>query len=177
MSQTTTTGRPSPTGACGNLYDTPVRDAVCAMPYKDAHIGYMSACCGDAEVISYYDDCGLYCLAEGQSVEALTACLYDEGAEWEDVFCRGSEKATATGDGKPLPSSEARVLDDDEREEASNDDDDEDRNNKDDNNDDNNDDEYNDDDESAAPKSVKAPITVAGVFTGALLLFGTMSWL
>ncbi|KAL6855618.1 hypothetical protein ACO1O0_006770 [Amphichorda felina] len=71
---------------------------------------YMVSCCKDADINSYYDDCGLYCLAQGQKVKDLSRCLYDEGAKWEDVFCRGEEDATATGDGKPLASSGARVV-------------------------------------------------------------------
>lgn len=171
MSRTTTTSSPSPTGACGNLYDTPIRDAVCAMPFSNTHIGYMSTCCKDAEVVSYYDDCGLYCQAKGQSVEDLIKCLYDEGAKWEDVFCRGSEQATATGDGKPLPSSDARVVDDDEREQDDNDEDD-----------DNNDNKTSEtttpasdnSDNAASDNGPKAVFTLSAIVTSALLLSGAL---
>lgn len=172
MSQTTTTGSPSPTGACGNLYDTPVRDAVCAMPFNETNINFMSACCKDAEIVSYYDDCGLYCLAEGQSVEDLIQCLYDEGAEWEDVFCRGSEQATATGNGRPLESSDSRVVEDDEREDASSDDNKDEDNEEDDG--ERNETDSNDLDSAATTIGPKAALTVSGVLTGALLLCGTL---
>ncbi|KAL7626455.1 hypothetical protein AAE478_003227 [Parahypoxylon ruwenzoriense] len=102
MSTTTTAATPSST--CGaRLYDTPVQDAVCAMPAGGNHTDIMAACCKDADVVSYYDGCGLYCLAAGQSVADLTACLFDHGAAYSDVFCRGNTTATATATGASLP--------------------------------------------------------------------------
>ncbi|ETS87289.1 hypothetical protein PFICI_01117 [Pestalotiopsis fici W106-1] len=94
---TSTSAHASATGACSNLYDTPVDDAVCAMPNSGNYTALMFSCCKEADVVSYYDGCGLYCLASGQDVQSLSDCLYDEGAAWEDVFCRGNETATATG--------------------------------------------------------------------------------
>lgn len=72
----------------------------------------MKACCKDANVVSYYDDCGLYCLAVNQSVTDLTDCLYGDGAKWEDVFCRGntSASATATGSGDVVESASVTVI-------------------------------------------------------------------
>lgn len=164
ISQTT---NPSPTGRCGNLYDTPVRDAVCAMPYNESHIDYMSSCCRDADIVSYYDDCGLYCLAQGQSVEALSQCLYDEGAKWEDVFCRGDVEATATGDGQPLASSSARVVEDEEREEAG-------REGEDGDEDDGSDEAEPTDEASFAPvHGYGAKSSFAGVLIGTLLFVAT----
>lgn len=96
-----------------NLYDTPIRDASCAMPYSSQHIDIMRKCCGDTEIKSYYDDCGLFCLAKGQSVADLAECLYDEGAKWEDVFCRGKGEATVTGKGVPIPSASVRSIGED----------------------------------------------------------------
>ncbi|KAI1375818.1 hypothetical protein F4677DRAFT_101614 [Hypoxylon crocopeplum] len=96
----------TPSSGCGaQLYDTPVQDAVCAMPAGGNHTDIMAACCGAADVVSYYDGCGLYCLAAGQSVADLTSCLFDHGAAYTDVFCRGNTTATATGTGTALPTS------------------------------------------------------------------------
>lgn len=82
---------------CGaTLYDIPVQDASCAMPYGGNHTDIMSACCQSADVVSYADNCGLYCLAEDQTVKDLTDCLYDQGASYQDVFCRGNSSASAT---------------------------------------------------------------------------------
>ncbi|KAH9987665.1 hypothetical protein F4779DRAFT_632338 [Xylariaceae sp. FL0662B] len=97
---------PTASTACTNLYDTPVRDAVCAMPFANNNTEIMSACCKKADVVSYYNNCGLYCLAIDQSIADLTKCLYEKGAAWEAVFCRGNETATATAtDGGAIPTS------------------------------------------------------------------------
>ncbi|KAK6222706.1 hypothetical protein LQW54_000887 [Pestalotiopsis sp. IQ-011] len=106
MSTTTTSAASSATSAtnCGaSLYDIPVQDAACAMPYGGNHTDILAACCGSASVISYYGDCGVYCLAEDQSVADLTSCFYDHGAAYQDVFCHGNTTATATGAGDSLP--------------------------------------------------------------------------
>ncbi|KAF7554622.1 hypothetical protein G7Z17_g2754 [Cylindrodendrum hubeiense] len=100
MSKTTTSVAATSTAACSNLYDTPVRDAACAMPYGGNHTKIMLACCNDADVVSYYNDCGLYCLAVDQTVTDLSDCLYGKGAPWGDVFCKGNSSATATATGK-----------------------------------------------------------------------------
>ena len=94
--------------ACASqLYNIPVQDASCAIPF-DSHdnaTDIMSSCCNSAAVISYYDNCGLYCLALDQSVEDLTSCLMQSGALPQDVFCRGNVTATATGSGDSVPTS------------------------------------------------------------------------
>ncbi|KAI0597373.1 hypothetical protein F4775DRAFT_560912 [Biscogniauxia sp. FL1348] len=91
--------------SCGNLYDIPARDASCAMAYGGNHTEVMGQCCGAADVVSYYDDCGLYCLAVGQTVADLTDCLYAHGAAYQDVFCYGNTTATATASAASLPAS------------------------------------------------------------------------
>ncbi|KAJ2993857.1 hypothetical protein NUW58_g1722 [Xylaria curta] len=102
----TLTTSTSPTAsACANLYDTPVNDAVCAMPLANNHTEIMSACCKKADVVSYYNGCGLYCLAVDQTVMELTDCLYSQGAAWEAVFCKGNVTATATATSGGIPAS------------------------------------------------------------------------
>lgn len=169
IATTATSARPSPT-MCHNLYDTPARDAVCAMPYSDDNIDYLKSCCKGAEIYSYYDDCGLYCAAEDQTVGDLTQCLFDAGADWTDVFCRGNETASATGDGEPIASATASSI-------ANSDDDDGDDNNDsnddDNNNDDNNDDSSNDSDDgdnAAGGLTPHGGVTVFGVVISAMLL-------
>jgi hypothetical protein len=93
-------------GACGGsslLYDIPTQDASCAMPFGGNHTDIMAKCCGSADVVSYYNNCGLYCLAQGQTVADLTACLFKEGAASNEVFCRGNTTASATGSATDLP--------------------------------------------------------------------------
>lgn len=57
----------------------------------------MIKCCGDADVVSYYNDCGLYCLAIDQTVGDLIKCFLSEGAADSAVFCRGNKTDEATG--------------------------------------------------------------------------------
>ncbi|KAH6695222.1 hypothetical protein F5X68DRAFT_272647 [Plectosphaerella plurivora] len=119
MSSTITTTLASasatPTGIradCRNIYEIPTLDASCAMPYGGNHTDIFTKCCGDANVISYYDDCGIYCLAVGQSVGDLTSCLLREGAVDGQVFCGGEVNATATetGGGQAPSTASARVI-------------------------------------------------------------------
>ncbi|KAI2612702.1 uncharacterized protein GGS25DRAFT_132437 [Hypoxylon fragiforme] len=98
-------GAANPT-ACARLYELPTADAACAMPYGSNHTDIMTACCGDADVISYYDDCGLYCLAQGQTVNQLVDCMFAKGAPWQAVFCSGPDtNASATATGHDVPTS------------------------------------------------------------------------
>lgn len=97
---------PTPTMAqCGaTLYDIPAPGAACAMAFGGNHTAILSACCDTADLVSYADNCGLYCLAEGQSISDLTTCMFHHGAPWADVFCNGAGNDTAAaGDAeKPL---------------------------------------------------------------------------
>lgn len=95
VAPTATTGATAtPTVAC-NLYELPVQDIACGMPFGGNHSDVMSACCGPADVVSFRNDCGLYCLAVDQTVEDLTGCLFQHGAPWGDVFCSGNGTQTA----------------------------------------------------------------------------------
>lgn len=99
-SSTAAVASASPSSTCTvSLYEIPTSDAACAMPYGSNHTSIMTACCKGAAVVSYYNDCGLYCLAQGQDVAQLTSCLYQGGAAWQDVFCEGNSTATATQTG------------------------------------------------------------------------------
>ncbi|KAI5459300.1 hypothetical protein BGZ63DRAFT_390678 [Mariannaea sp. PMI_226] len=108
----TTSALSAPTNGCAaNLYDTPVHDAVCALPYSKNSTDIMIACCGKADVVSYYNDCGLYCLAIDQTVGDLISCFLDKGASDASVFCRGKKSATATGEDKvPAATASASVV-------------------------------------------------------------------
>lgn len=108
----TTATAPSATASgCGALlYDIPTQDASCALPYGSNHTDIMSACCQSADVVAYQDNCGLYCLAEGQSVSDLASCFQERGALPQDVFCRGVGNATATGSGDAPLASGASVV-------------------------------------------------------------------
>jgi hypothetical protein len=109
----TPSGSSASPACAAQLYNIPVQDASCAIPYDSSNnaTDIMSGCCNSASVVSYYDNCGLYCLAEGQSVEDLTSCLMQSGAQPQNVFCRGNVTATATGSSNQLPpSAQATVV-------------------------------------------------------------------
>ncbi len=106
------TASATPSAACGGLlYDIPSGgDVACAMPFggNSTRAALMAACCGsDADVVAYRDDCGLYCLVVDQTVDELTDCLFDRGAAWGDVFCRGSGSASATAPSAAAPTTAA----------------------------------------------------------------------
>ena len=157
---TTTSAATAAPSTCINLYDTPVRDIACAVPYSKDNLNHMSKCCKKADVVSYYDDCGLYCLALGQSADDLTQCLYDEGLKYPEVFCRdnGTASATATGGGELMASasvvatSGAKKENDDEEEEEDND---------------------GDEDSAGALARPQGHTTVVGVVIGTLLFSAT----
>lgn len=164
-----TTAAP-PSGTCGaTLYDTPVDDVACAIPYSEDGIDWMSKCCKDADVISYYDNCGLYCLALGQSAADLTSCLLEEGAKDGQVFCRNGVDAsssdagaTATG-AEPRESADTTVVQSGEDNESSDGE----------GGSDGGDDDSEGDDEDAAAFTRPSQTTLAGVVIGTLLFTAT----
>ncbi|CAG7559110.1 unnamed protein product [Fusarium equiseti] len=100
----------SSTACAAQLYNQPNQDNTCAMPYTKDHISIMEKCCGDAQIVSYYDNCGIYCVAIDQSTDALSKCLFKEGAGDADVFCSGSKKVTKTEDAKVPATAQASVV-------------------------------------------------------------------
>ncbi|KAJ4268975.1 hypothetical protein NW762_003046 [Fusarium torreyae] len=123
MSSTSvSTGAAVPT-ACTNVYDTPNQDNVCAMQYKDNHTEIMQQCCGDAKIVSYYNECGLYCVALDQTIVELQKCLFDNGAPWEGVFCSGNKKTTKTADASVPATAQASVISNDDDDDDKDDDD------------------------------------------------------
>ncbi|PYH99812.1 hypothetical protein BO71DRAFT_342164 [Aspergillus ellipticus CBS 707.79] len=95
MSTTTATTTGSTPTCTSSRYVLPVQDAACALPNSGNYSSVMSTCCKPASVTKYDNDCGLYCLAEKQSVKDLLDCLQTNGAETE-AFCSGNLTATAT---------------------------------------------------------------------------------
>ncbi|KAL1963009.1 hypothetical protein VTN77DRAFT_8757 [Rasamsonia byssochlamydoides] len=98
MSTTTTAVSATSTPAnCGaQLYEIPTTDAACAVPAQGNYSDVMHQCCGVASVQSYDNNCGLYCLAQGQSVGKLVSCLTEHGVGSAHVFCNHNQTATAT---------------------------------------------------------------------------------
>lgn len=100
MSTTTTASSSSQTcsSGSGSIYVLPTQDSACALPNTNNASSIMDKCCSPASVESYSDDCGLYCLAQKQSLGDLLDCLTDNGAKNGDVFCNDKLNATATAD-------------------------------------------------------------------------------
>ncbi|KAF5571355.1 hypothetical protein FPCIR_11977 [Fusarium pseudocircinatum] len=117
MSSTTLSTASAVPTACTNLYDTPNQDNTCAMPFKANHTEIMQKCCGDAKIVSYYNGCGLYCVALDQTIGDLAKCLFANGAPDADVFCSGSKKTTKTKDADVPATAQASVIsgDDDDK--------------------------------------------------------------
>ncbi|OBS17686.1 hypothetical protein FPOA_09419 [Fusarium poae] len=102
---------PSASTACAaQLFNQPNQDNTCALPYKDEYLPMMEKCCGDAKIVSYYDNCGIYCVALDQTIGELSKCLFGEGAGDADVFCSGSKKTTKTKDADVPATAQASVV-------------------------------------------------------------------
>lgn len=158
----------TPTATCSNLSQIPIAEAGCAVSFSDGHKDAMAACCKSADVISYFDDCGLFCVAAGQSVNDLRNCLYGQKATYQDVFCNAPDKATATNTSPDLPASaSASVVN------GSDDNDDDDNDNDDGDGDDKDGDEESapEDEGSAAPRLTPGMgVSKTGLTISALLL-------
>ncbi|OOF91375.1 hypothetical protein ASPCADRAFT_211201 [Aspergillus carbonarius ITEM 5010] len=96
-SSATSTSIPT-TCTTGNIYVLPIQDAACALPNTGNASTIMSKCCSPASPTTYDNDCGIYCLAQGQSVKDLLSCIQSNGAVTEP-FCSGNMSATATASG------------------------------------------------------------------------------
>ncbi|KAL2670222.1 hypothetical protein Neosp_014689 [[Neocosmospora] mangrovei] len=123
MSTTASTATATSTLACKNLYDTPNKDATCGLAYSKKNIQIMKECCGDAQIVSYFDNCGLYCVALGQTTAELQKCMWDQGAAWEDPFCSNTTGASLTADPKIPATARATVISNDKDDDDDDDDD------------------------------------------------------
>ncbi|KGO69468.1 hypothetical protein PITC_014230 [Penicillium italicum] len=100
MSTTTssTTSSASATStACGSsVWRIPTNDEACAAVVSGNITEVMNFCCKNARVSKYEDDCGIYCLAQGQTVDKLQACLASKSNNYHNVFCNTVTNTTAT---------------------------------------------------------------------------------
>ncbi|KAI0401111.1 hypothetical protein F4802DRAFT_442946 [Xylaria palmicola] len=159
----------SAAAAC-NLYEIPIAEPGCAVSFSDAHRDAMAACCGAAEVVSYFSDCGLYCAAAGQTIKDLQDCLFGgrPPVAYQDVFCNAPNNASATNTRPDIPATaSASVV-------AGGNDDDDDDDDKDGNDDDNSPEPS--DSGSAAPRlAPEMCVSKTGLTIGALL-FSAMAF-
>lgn len=92
-----TSSAPASVSTCtgSTRWDIPIKDAACAVPNTGNYTDIMDKCCGPAKVTKYDKDCGIYCLAQEQSLGDLTDCFRDNGAKDGEFFCN-KEKMNAT---------------------------------------------------------------------------------
>jgi hypothetical protein len=97
MTSTTTTALSTSTAACGaTVYQIPVTDAACAAKISGNMTSVFDTCCKGDSPVKYDSNCGIYCLAQGQTVADLSDCLMSKSNNYQDVFCEGKQNATAT---------------------------------------------------------------------------------
>lgn len=83
--------------ACGgSVWQIPTTDAACAAVVSGNMTDVMDDCCKNAKVTKYDNDCGIYCLAQGQDVDKLQSCITSKSGNYHDVFCNAALNATAT---------------------------------------------------------------------------------
>lgn len=94
---------PSSTAAsCGvaNGWNLPSSDPACASRITGNITDVFNDCCGQATPHKYANDCGIYCLAQGQDIGKLRSCLQTKSDNYHDIFCNTvNASATATGAG------------------------------------------------------------------------------
>lgn len=84
-------------GTCtGNVYVLPnITDAACGAPISGNITDAFDTCCKGNSPVKYDNDCGIYCLAQDQTVDELTKCLEKESGTYS-IFCNKRGNATAT---------------------------------------------------------------------------------
>ena len=103
MSTTTPTAAATATAAsatatvCGaTVYQIPVIDAACGAKLSGNMSSVFDTCCKGDSPVKYDNDCGIYCLAQEQTVHELSDCIMSKANNYRDVFCEGKQNATAT---------------------------------------------------------------------------------
>ena len=94
---TTTTSAVATSTACGaSVYELPVKDAACGAVLSGNMSDVFDTCCKGDSPVKYNNDCGIYCLAQEQTVDKLQSCLTSKSNNYRDVFCNANLNATAT---------------------------------------------------------------------------------
>jgi hypothetical protein len=97
MTSTTTSTMSTSTSTCGaTVYQLPVTDAACGAKLSGNMSTVFDTCCKGDSPVKYDDDCGIYCLAQEQTVQELSDCIMSKANNYRDVFCEGKQNATAT---------------------------------------------------------------------------------
>lgn len=96
MSTTTTSALATATVCGASVYQLPITDAACAAKISGNMTSVFDTCCKGNSPVKYDSDCGIYCLAQEQTVAELSNCLMSKSNNYRDVFCEGMQNATAT---------------------------------------------------------------------------------
>lgn len=92
---TTSTAASASSTACTSVWDVPTTDVACGTTLKGNMTDVFDECCKGNAPVKFQHDCGIYCLAQGQTVDKLRDCLTSKSNEYHGVFCN-SNKANAT---------------------------------------------------------------------------------
>ncbi|KAI1809394.1 hypothetical protein GGS20DRAFT_572127 [Poronia punctata] len=136
----TPTSTSTSTNIC-NAWVLPVTEPGCGVPYSSENIEVLAECCGSAPVISYANDCGVFCIAQDQSIKELQECFATNGKDEDDggkeeeggikrneIYCNAGINATATDTDVQVPATaSASVVANKPDEEGDGDDDDDDK--------------------------------------------------
>lgn len=95
VSSTTIATTSASSTACASVWDFPGKDVGCGATVKGNMTDVFDECCKGNAPVKFHDDCGIYCLAQGQTLEKLRDCLTSKSNEYHGVFCN-SNKANAT---------------------------------------------------------------------------------
>ncbi|KAJ5152697.1 uncharacterized protein N7482_009175 [Penicillium canariense] len=96
MPATKATTTAASTACIGNIYELPnVTDAACGGPVTGNMTSAFDSCCKGNSPVQYDNDCGIYCLAQEQTVGELTTCL-EQKSGTNSIFCNQRSNATAT---------------------------------------------------------------------------------
>lgn len=94
---TTTSSADATSTACGaNVYQLPLNNAACGAVLQGNMSEAFDSCCKASKPVKYSNDCGMYCLAQAQTVDELQTCLTSKSNNYRGVFCNASLNATAS---------------------------------------------------------------------------------
>ncbi|KAJ5715434.1 uncharacterized protein N7483_012615 [Penicillium malachiteum] len=93
---TTSSASATSTVCTGNVWELPITDAACGSRITGNMTTVFDDCCKGDSPVKYDGDCGVYCLAQEQTVSELLTCLHSKSNDYQDIFCNDKLNATAT---------------------------------------------------------------------------------
>ncbi|KAJ5701183.1 hypothetical protein N7488_008731 [Penicillium malachiteum] len=93
---TTSAASATSTACTGNVWELPITDAACGSKIIGNLTTVFDDCCKGDNPVKYDNDCGIYCLAQEQTVSELLSCLQSKSNDYQHIFCNDKLNATAT---------------------------------------------------------------------------------